>query len=188
MSAAARLPSATSAPTSSPSGASDPSAEITKFDVLEVINAKKRSGAPQMARALLVLIRRFFNWCLDQHTFGLDRSPCDRLKPNKLIGAVPKRNRRLSDAELVRVLASHRADEIPGWSGLSHAAAHRVAAQRGRAAIVAGGLRRHHHRPAGAHEGQGWQGGRTSGAAVVGGARGHRIAAAHQERASSCSR
>ncbi|MET4036512.1 integrase [Bradyrhizobium sp. JR7.2] len=77
-----------------------PITEITKFDVLEVINAKKRSGAPQMARALLVLIRRFFNWCLDQHTFGLDRSPCDRLKPNKLIGDVPKRNRRLSDAEL----------------------------------------------------------------------------------------
>jgi integrase len=77
-----------------------PIAEITKFDVLEVINAKKRSGAPQMARALLVLIRRFFNWCLDQHTFGLDRSPCDRLKPNKLIGDVPKRNRRLNDAEL----------------------------------------------------------------------------------------
>jgi integrase len=48
----------------------------------------------------LVLIRRFFNWCLDQHTFGLDRSPCDRLKPNSIIGPVPKRNRRLNDAEL----------------------------------------------------------------------------------------
>jgi integrase len=77
-----------------------PISEITKFDVLEIVNAKKRSGAPQMARALLVLARRFFNWCLDQHTFGLDRSPCDRLKPNKLIGPVPKRNRRLSDAEI----------------------------------------------------------------------------------------
>jgi len=77
-----------------------PISEITKFDVLEVINAKKRSGAPQMARALLVLIRRFFNWVLDQHTYGLDRSPCDRLKPNSIIGAVPKRNRRLNDAEL----------------------------------------------------------------------------------------
>jgi integrase len=74
--------------------------EITKFDVLEIINAKKRSGAPQMARALLVLIRRFFNWALDQHVYGLDRSPCDRLKPNSIIGPVPKRNRRLSDAEL----------------------------------------------------------------------------------------
>ena len=77
-----------------------PIIEITKFDVLEVINAKKRSGAPQMARALLVLIRRFFNWCVDQHVYGLDRSPCDRIKPNSIIGAVPKRNRRLSDTEI----------------------------------------------------------------------------------------
>jgi integrase len=77
-----------------------PISEITKFDILEVINAKKRSGAPQMARALLVLIRRFFNWCVDQHVYGLDRSPCDRIKPNSIIGPVPKRNRRLNDAEL----------------------------------------------------------------------------------------
>jgi integrase len=77
-----------------------PIIEITKFDVLEVINAKKRSGAPQMARALLVLIRRFFNWCVDQHVYGLDRSPCDRIKPNSIIGPVPKRNRRLSNDEL----------------------------------------------------------------------------------------
>jgi len=77
-----------------------PISEITKFDVLEVINRKKRSGAPQQARALLVLIRRFFNWCVDQHVFGLDRSPCDCIKPNSIIGPVPKRNRRLTDAEL----------------------------------------------------------------------------------------
>jgi integrase len=67
---------------------------------LEIISAKKRRGAPQMARALLVLIRRFFNWCVDQHVYGLDRSPCDRLRPNSIIGPVPKRNRRLSDIEL----------------------------------------------------------------------------------------
>jgi integrase len=77
-----------------------PIIEITKFDVLEVINAKKRSGAPQQARALLVLIRRFFNWCVDQHVYGLDRSPCDRIKPNSIIGPLPKRNRRLNDDEL----------------------------------------------------------------------------------------
>ena len=77
-----------------------PVIEISKFDVLEIINAKKRSGAPQQARALLVLIRRFFNWCVDQHVYGLDRSPCDRIKPNSIIGPVPKRNRRLSDDEI----------------------------------------------------------------------------------------
>jgi integrase len=77
-----------------------PISDIDKFDVLQVINAKKRSGTPQMARALLVLIRRFFNWVVDQHIYGLDRSPCDRIKPKAIIGEVPKRNRRLNDAEL----------------------------------------------------------------------------------------
>ena len=48
-----------------------PISEITKLDVLEIINAKKRT-APQMARALLVLIKRFFNWVVDQHVYGLD--------------------------------------------------------------------------------------------------------------------
>jgi integrase len=76
-----------------------PVGEITTLDVLTIINARKRT-APQMARALLVLIRRFFNWCVDQHVYGLDRSPCDRIKPNRIIGPVPKRNRRLSDAEI----------------------------------------------------------------------------------------
>jgi integrase len=76
-----------------------PIGEITALDVLTIINAKKRR-APQQARALLVLIRRFFNWVLDQHTYGLDRSPCDRLSVSRIIGPVPKRNRRLTDAEL----------------------------------------------------------------------------------------
>ena len=55
------------------------SARSPQLDVLEIINAKKRT-APQMARALLVLIKRFFNWVLDQHIYGLTASPCDRLK------------------------------------------------------------------------------------------------------------
>ena len=76
-----------------------PISEITKFDVLEVVNAKKRT-APQMARALLILITRFFNWAVDQHIYGLDTSPCDRLSRAKLIGEPLSRSRRLTDAEL----------------------------------------------------------------------------------------
>lgn len=60
--------------------------DITTHDVLEVINRKRRK-APQMARALLVIIRRFFNWCRDQHVYGLTVSPVDRLKVEKIIGA-----------------------------------------------------------------------------------------------------
>ena len=76
-----------------------PISEITKYDVLEVINAKKRT-APQMARHLLVVIKRFFNWCVDQHIYGLEHSPCDRLIRAKIIGEPKPRSRRLTDAEL----------------------------------------------------------------------------------------
>ena len=76
-----------------------PIGEITALDVLDIINRKKRH-APQMARAMMVLIRRFFNWACDAHVYGLDRSPCDRLSVSRIVGTVPKRNRRLTDAEL----------------------------------------------------------------------------------------
>jgi integrase len=49
---------------------------------------------------LMVLIRRFFNWACDAHVYGLDRSPLDRLSVSRIIGPVPKRNRRLNEAEI----------------------------------------------------------------------------------------
>jgi integrase len=77
-----------------------PVSEITTLDVLEIINGKKRAGAPQMARTLLIMIRRFFNWAIDQQVYGLTISPCDRLTSFKIIGPLPSRGRRLSDVEL----------------------------------------------------------------------------------------
>jgi integrase len=79
--------------------AEKPVGEIGPLDVLEIINRKKRR-APQMARALMVLIRRFFNWACDAHVYGLTASPCDRLSVSRIIGPVPKRNRRLNDDEI----------------------------------------------------------------------------------------
>jgi len=76
-----------------------PVSEITKTDVLEII-ITKRNTAPQMARALLVLIKRFFGWCVDQEIYGLSTSPCEGLSGKKLIGELQSRNRRLSDIEL----------------------------------------------------------------------------------------
>ena len=76
-----------------------PVSEITKTDVLEIIITKKRT-APQMARALLVLIKRFFGWCVDQEIYGLSASPCEGLSGKKLIGELQSRDRRLSDTEL----------------------------------------------------------------------------------------
>jgi integrase len=76
-----------------------PVSEITKTDVLEIIITKKRT-APQMARALLVLIKRFFGWCVDQEIYGLSTSPCEGLSGKKLIGGLQSRDRRLTDAEI----------------------------------------------------------------------------------------
>ena len=67
--------------------------------MLEIINTKKRT-APQMARALLVLIKRFFGWCVDQEIYGLSASPCEGLSGKKLIGELQSRDRRLTDAEI----------------------------------------------------------------------------------------
>jgi integrase len=44
-------------------------------------------------------IRRLFNWAVGRHIYGLDKSPCDRMK-SKVIGPKLSRTRVLSDAEL----------------------------------------------------------------------------------------
>jgi hypothetical protein len=110
--------------------------EITKLDVLEIVNAKKRT-APDMARTLLVLIKRFFNWVVDQEIYGLDQSPCDRLKASKIIGKATPRKRRLNDAEIFAFLACDRAHGLPGRRGLQTIVALRIEIERGRAVIVA---------------------------------------------------
>ena len=132
--------------------------EITKLDVLEIINTKKRT-APQMARALLVLIKRFFGWCVDQEIYGLSTSPCEGLSGKKLIGELQSRDRRLTDAE-ISALASHWPHGLPGWFGVPHAAAHRVAAERGRADFVAGSSGQHHRHSGIEDEGPRGQGAR----------------------------
>jgi integrase len=72
---------------------------ITTSDVRQIIDAKKRT-APKMAGALLVLIKRFFNWVIDQHdVYGLIASPCERLKVKTFAGEMQSRTRRLTDAE-----------------------------------------------------------------------------------------
>lgn len=76
-----------------------PVAEITEGHILTVINAKKRS-APAQARNLLGHAKRFFQWTIDQRTYGLTASPCEHLKPTKIIGRKKSRRRILSNDEL----------------------------------------------------------------------------------------
>ena len=77
-----------------------PIASITPQDVEEVIEATVKRGKRAQAHNLLGHVRRFFNWVLSKPKYGLTHSPCDRLKPEQLIGERAKRDRVLTNQEL----------------------------------------------------------------------------------------
>jgi integrase len=80
-----------------------PVASIAREDVIALVEAIARRPAPYTAHIVLGHIRSLFNWAINRGTYGLETSPCDRIKPASLIGAKQPRQRTLSDAEL-RVL------------------------------------------------------------------------------------
>jgi integrase len=73
--------------------------DITALDVREIVKAKAAT-APAQAHNLLGHIKRLFTWAIDQQCYGIEASPCDRLKPAAIIGEKVVRSRVLSDTEL----------------------------------------------------------------------------------------
>jgi integrase len=73
--------------------------DIDKADVLAIVGAILERGKPAQAHHVFSYISRLFGWALERE-YGLDRSPCDRLKPSRIIGAQKPRVRVLTDAEL----------------------------------------------------------------------------------------
>jgi integrase len=89
-----------------------PIASITREDVVLLIDAIARKPAPYLAHVVLGHARSLFNWAINRGTYGLETSPCDRIKPAALIGPKEARQRVLSDAELV---ALWKATEVLGY-------------------------------------------------------------------------
>lgn len=77
-----------------------PIAEITASDVRALIRSIKARGKLYRAHAILALCKRLWNWAIDQEDYGLEVSPCDRLKPKSLIGKKRHRDRLLADDEV----------------------------------------------------------------------------------------
>jgi len=77
-----------------------PIASITREDVVMRVDAITRKPAPYLAHNVLAHARSLFNWAINRGTYGLEFSPCDRLKPAALIGSKQPRQRILSDSEL----------------------------------------------------------------------------------------
>jgi integrase len=89
-----------------------PITEITRRDVLAVIDACVDRGNPYQAHNLLGYARRIFNWAIARGIYGLESSPCDRMRPKEIIGAKKVRTRVLGNDEL---RALWRASEAMGY-------------------------------------------------------------------------
>jgi integrase len=76
-----------------------PITDITSHDVIAVLDEAVARGSPYQAHNLLGHIRRLFNWAIARGVYGLDRSPCDRMKPKDVIGPKAVRTRVFNDTE-----------------------------------------------------------------------------------------
>lgn len=73
---------------------------ITARDVVAVIDEVVDRGARAQARNLLGHARVLFDWAINRGVYGLEHSPCDRLRPSALVGRKLFRQRVLDDNEI----------------------------------------------------------------------------------------
>jgi integrase len=76
-----------------------PVASISRAHVLERIEAVADAGLPVAARRLFEITRRIMNWAIARGTFGIEHSPCEKLRPSDIVGKKRSRDRILSDRE-----------------------------------------------------------------------------------------
>lgn len=77
-----------------------PITSIERRDIIEAIKEVLDRGATYQAHNLLGHVRALFNWAIEAEDYGLETSPCDRIRPKTLIGERKPRQRVLEDAEL----------------------------------------------------------------------------------------
>jgi hypothetical protein len=58
-----------------------PIAEISRRDVIALIEAISDSGRPAMARKIFAHLRKLFGWAIARGVYGLEVSPCAAVKP-----------------------------------------------------------------------------------------------------------
>jgi integrase len=83
-----------------------PITDITQHDVVAITDEAVDRGAPYQAHNLLGHIRTLFNWAIGRGVYGLERSPCDRLKPKQVIGQKLARQRILNETEIKALWAA----------------------------------------------------------------------------------
>ena len=66
--------------------------------------SRKARPCPEQARALFVFVEMVFNWAIEHHGYGLDRSPLDRISKARRLGATVRRDHTLNDEELAALV------------------------------------------------------------------------------------
>ena len=89
-----------------------PLADITPSMVKERIRGIIERDAETQAHFAFGILRTFLNWAVDSGDFGIEVSPCAKLKPTVLIGPRNIRSRVLKDFEIA---AYWRASEAMGY-------------------------------------------------------------------------
>jgi integrase len=74
--------------------------EITRGDVVALVQDIAGRPAPYQARNVYGHVQTFYNWAIEQGRYNLETSPCDRLKPARIIGEKRPRQRVLNDDEI----------------------------------------------------------------------------------------
>jgi integrase len=74
-------------------------ASITRAHVLERVEALVDGGKKGAAQRVFASCRRLFSWAISRGTFGIEHSPCEKLRPTDMIGERSVRERILTDPE-----------------------------------------------------------------------------------------
>jgi integrase len=90
-----------------------PITEVTRRDIVEIVEAVVDRGAPYLAHHVLAHTRKMFNWALARDVFGIENNPCQHIKSADIIGRPEARDRVLADHELRLIWAAAKAKAYP---------------------------------------------------------------------------
>jgi Arm DNA-binding domain len=115
-----------------------PITEITRRDVVELVEAIADSGRPYAAHRVFAYASKFFAWAMARHLYGIEASPCNGVRTSELAGKKEPRQRVLTDAEIKALWQAVGGLGYPARPGCATLAFDRPAAAGSRENGVAG--------------------------------------------------
>ena len=77
-----------------------PITSITRRDLIDLLDEAVDAGHPYAAHHIFAYVHKIWEWAIARDVYGVQSSPCDRLKPADVIGKKEPRQRVLTDEEI----------------------------------------------------------------------------------------